>query len=967
MATRTIYTVGGTVQAGGGVYIPRQADVQLLDLCRRGEFAYILTARQMGKSSLMVRTAERLAKEGICAAMVDLTGIGVQVTSEQWYLGLLTRIEEDLELETDVAAWWQAHDDLGFVQRLTLFFEQVLLAEIPQQVVVFVDEIDSTLNLDFTDDFYAAIRYLYNARTQSPAFRRLSFVLIGVATPGDLIADPKRTPFNIGQRVDLTDFTPSEATPLADGLDLPAPHDREVLQWILNWTGGHPYLTQRLCCEITVHKQMTWTQDGVAAVVTETFFGEQSEQDNNLQFVRDMLTQRSPDLTGVLGTYRDIRLGRRPVPDEGQSLIKNHLKLSGIVRREEDLLRVRNPIYERVFDRRWIKTHWSVSWFATIPRPIKISAVIILVLLVALAVLAWNLQIQVATAVAAQETAEAEAHVRGTAEVAAVAAKAMAVAAQATTQANAMLAMYRAAEAEAARATAQAEVEARITQVSVRSTAEAEALAAQATLQIAVQSLATEVDIRSTAEANAVNARLTAEAERENAQQLLTLQLVAQARQAIDEDQLSKGLLLAIEAINTATQNKERCSEAEELLHNALAKADQNVLRGHQGTIYALDISPDSHWLATGSADSTVRVWDLFAPTSQAITLYGHESSIYVVTISSSGKWLATGSKDRTVRLWDLAELTSLDKSSLQSVLEEKAILYGHGDSITALAFSQDERWLATSSFGDTARLWNIDDLAAPPILLQGHRGSIRDIAFFRNGDQLVTGSSDRTARVWRRLSSQAIESVPLTGHTEVVRTLAISPDEYWLATGSDDRTIRLWNLSNLTNEPTLLNNHSGRIYQLTFSPDGHWLIAGDDDHIVYLWDWDNPQVQPIMLTGHDKAITALAVSSDSRWLATGSLDDTVRLWDLDNPDAQPVVLVGHKSDVSTLDISPDGRLLVSGGVDSEIRLWYLQLAELENIACLTAGRNLTVEEWNQFLLGQEYRKTCEQWPLEKE
>src|SRR5262249_32470085 len=147
----------------------------------------ILTARQMGKSSLMVRAANQLAKENIRSVMIDLTQIGTQVTPEQWYLGLLAIIEEQLALPTDAVAWWQANAHLGFTQRLTKFFEEVLLKDVAEPVVVFVDEIDTTLNLGFTDDFYAVIRYLYNARATTPEFKRLSFVLIGVATPGDLI------------------------------------------------------------------------------------------------------------------------------------------------------------------------------------------------------------------------------------------------------------------------------------------------------------------------------------------------------------------------------------------------------------------------------------------------------------------------------------------------------------------------------------------------------------------------------------------------------------------------------------------------------------------------------------------------------------------------------------------------------------------------------------------------------------
>ncbi len=247
MAEQTIYTVGGTVQAGGGVYIPRQADDTLLELCRSRTFAYVLTPRQMGKSSLMVQTAEQLQREGVCTALIDLQPIDVEVTPEEWYLGLLTELEDQLDLDVDLLDWWEERAHLGLAQRMTRFFSEVALREIEAPIVVFIDEIDTTLSLDFTDDFFIAIRYFYTAQAQNPDFKRLSFVLIGVATPADLIRDPQRTPFNVGQRVDLTDFTAAEAAPLAQGLGLAAEEAAQLLDWVLEWTGGHPYLTQRLC------------------------------------------------------------------------------------------------------------------------------------------------------------------------------------------------------------------------------------------------------------------------------------------------------------------------------------------------------------------------------------------------------------------------------------------------------------------------------------------------------------------------------------------------------------------------------------------------------------------------------------------------------------------------------------------------------------------------------------------------
>jgi hypothetical protein len=356
MPDKVIYTVGGTVQASGGTYISREADEELLRLCRASEFCYVLTARQMGKSSLMVATMERLAAEGFHSVEIDLTQIGTELSglkAEQWYLGLIEFIVDQLDLDVDYVAWWDERARLGPIQRLSQFLRRVVLERVSEPVLIFIDEIDSTLKLDFTDDFFAAIRACYNARASDPAFKRLSFVLLGVATPGDLISDPQRTPFNIGRRMDLTDFTERQAIPLADGLGLPPVEAGQVLTWILEWTGGHPYLTQSLCAAAAASPTKSWDAAVVDNLVEETFLGEQSAQDSNLQFVRDMLTQRAPDKAAVLKTYRRIRAGKA-VPDEERSLAKTHLKLSGIVKLKGDYLVVRSRIYKQVFNQEWI-------------------------------------------------------------------------------------------------------------------------------------------------------------------------------------------------------------------------------------------------------------------------------------------------------------------------------------------------------------------------------------------------------------------------------------------------------------------------------------------------------------------------------------------------------------------------------------------------------------------------------------
>ncbi|MET0625647.1 MAG: tetratricopeptide repeat protein [Pyrinomonadaceae bacterium] len=353
---RIIYIAGGTVQAGGGVYVTRKADHDLVNLCRRKAFAYVLTTRQVGKSSLLVNSAEVMKKEGVCTALLDLTKIGVHITEEQWYLGLSALIAEELGFDADVIKWWRARPHLSSAQRFTYFMSEVCLSAVEDDVLIFIDEIDSTLSLPFSDDFYAAIRAIYNARTDTPQFRRLSFVLSGFATPADLIKDPTRTPFNIGEPVELTDFTLDEAEPLAAGLGpSDEPEARQTLGWVLKWTGGHPYLTQRLCRALAEMSQARWTESEIDDVAARTFLDEGCDNDANLSFVRNMLLKSAPEPAKVLTLYRDIYRKEREASEEEQSQASSYLKLSGVVTSERGKLRVRNLIYRQAFNEEWIE------------------------------------------------------------------------------------------------------------------------------------------------------------------------------------------------------------------------------------------------------------------------------------------------------------------------------------------------------------------------------------------------------------------------------------------------------------------------------------------------------------------------------------------------------------------------------------------------------------------------------------
>lgn len=367
----SFYTVGGTLRSDSPTYIVRPADAELYDSLTQGNFCYVLSQRQTGKSSLVVRTAARLRQEGATVAVLDLTAIGSNLTAEQWYYNLLDQIGRRLDIEDELDGYWMEHTRLGPLRRWVGAIKDIVLARHKGKVVLFIDEIDMVLSLPFsTDEFFAGIREFYNRRTDEPELDRLTFCLVGVATPSDLVRDIRITPFNIGTRIDLTDFTESEALQLTRGLGREGTIGKKLIRRVLYWTGGHPYLTQRLSQAVAEDSNVV-DAIGVDRLCEQLFLSPRArERDDNLGYVSARILRSGADAAELLTLYSDVRsyngvedssfwapkswLDFKRVRADDTNPAISILWLSGITRSSDSYLYVRNRIYHQVFDNGWV-------------------------------------------------------------------------------------------------------------------------------------------------------------------------------------------------------------------------------------------------------------------------------------------------------------------------------------------------------------------------------------------------------------------------------------------------------------------------------------------------------------------------------------------------------------------------------------------------------------------------------------
>ena len=354
------YQLGGSLPENAPSYVVRQADLDLYRSLKEGMLCYVLNCRQMGKSSLQVRTMAKLKKEGFACVAFDMTELCVnQVTEDEFYSGFISYLVSELNLDIDLQDWWSKHSFIYPSLRLSKFVEEVIL-QIKQDIVIFIDEIDSLLNLHFKDDFMAFIRSCYQKRTEQSEYNRLTFALLGSATLEELFKDTDYTNnsnFHIQSRaIELTGFQLHEVKPLQTLLTRVADRPLMVMQEILSWTGGQPFLTQWACqliCTLGLRIAQGEEADTVSWILRSRIIENWLVRDKQQHFhtIRDRIINSKIPAYKLLQLYQQILYSGICADDSPEML---QLCLSGLVKERDGKLEIYNRIYKSVFDRTWV-------------------------------------------------------------------------------------------------------------------------------------------------------------------------------------------------------------------------------------------------------------------------------------------------------------------------------------------------------------------------------------------------------------------------------------------------------------------------------------------------------------------------------------------------------------------------------------------------------------------------------------
>jgi len=361
----------------------------------------------------------------------------------------------------------------------------------------------------------------------------------------------------------------------------------------------------------------------------------------------------------------------------------------------------------------------------------------------------------------------------------------------------------------------------------------------------------------------------------------------------------------------------------------------KNFASVHSGSnpVISVNLSPDGLSLVSSYGKSVClsSLPRLFAKRS-SVVLEGHTKTARTATFSHNGLYIASGSDDHTIRIWNASarlkvqptatnKLTD-NKTASALVMPDSRTLTGHTDDVKSVAVSLDNAVIVSGSNDRSVRVWDAHTGGArlPPLL--GHTSLVRSVAISSDGRLIVSGSGDHTARLWELQTGKAVGE-PMQGHSDDVRAVVFSPDAQWLVSGSDDKTVRIWSVA--TQQPSIVGPLccDNWVSTVAVSPDGRLVTAGDQGGYINFWQSDTGQPARTPLQTNMSDVCSIGFSPDGTQIVAGGQHGTSRVWIYNISTGERVfTLTGHTTDVNSVTYSPDGRLIMTGSYDMTVRIW---------------------------------------------
>ena len=388
-ATGEFFSVGSPLHAVRAGYVRRRADDLLYEAVRAGRYAHVIAPDRSGKSSLVAATAARLEHNGFHVAVLDLEQIGDRdagLDAGRWYYNVAYRLLRQLRIRYDLQPWWQDKSILSNAQRLSEFYAEVILQNLQQRVVIFIDEIQCIEDLAFADQLLASVRSAHNARATDPDFARLTFVLLGECDPLILVNHAEHSPFNVTQSIPLGDFSRPDLDLFATELNLDAEEARLALDRIYHWTRGQPYLSQKLARAVAREGLSGDIAGHVDRIVKQQLAGRAAlHSEPHMSHIHRQIAGNDKQKEALLNLYGRIRKGIHVPADLGSPLQRRLMAVGLLEVDDSGELRIRNPIYERVFTARWANENLPAHW----RTPALVAAALLLVMAIPLWYTQW--------------------------------------------------------------------------------------------------------------------------------------------------------------------------------------------------------------------------------------------------------------------------------------------------------------------------------------------------------------------------------------------------------------------------------------------------------------------------------------------------------------------------------------------------------------------------------------------------